>query len=424
MIYAELTQNTTTVYLSVDGIERNSKWYDAGISDDDTTALSYSLDTGYVKVNDCRIAIYKNFLSDFDLIDRVFDIKIYYKNNNKKLFEGKAIIIDDTESIVVFQLRTEEYENMLLDDAPDLGDLTNRVYPRVFGIGKFVEPLLLDDVNLIYHAAYGTVQAVYDDGVSVGFTDNGDGTFTLSANPVGSITMDVNAVGSTIIEVAQFVANRLGLTFDGSLATAEPVNYFVNQQVNALQFLSEVCKYCNHFFYIDNTSSTKTLKLVQKYLDFSSVPNELIISKDGFGILKEGTEKNYNQIIKQFQAKWTKRASVQNPQRVQETEASIVVNTGTNAGKIEDVPIYDYFETNIQNALENMRDLNNLHQVELKIADIVCNMSDIGKIIQINNEEVVDISKNNWVQIVKPELDFLNAKTIIKGHGQINWRQV
>ena len=103
----------------------------------------------------------------------------------------KAVIIDDTEYSVTFQLRTEEYENMLLDDAPDLWDLTNRVYPRAFGMGKFVEPLLLDDANKKYHAAYGTVQYVYDDGVSVGFTDNGDGTFTLSANPVGTITMDV-----------------------------------------------------------------------------------------------------------------------------------------------------------------------------------------------------------------------------------------
>ncbi len=419
MIYIELSQDSNIAYLSVDGIEKNNKFYDVGVLGIDV--FSYNLNQGQVKLSNSKIIIAKKYLSIFDFLKRVFDITICDINDNK-IFKGRAIIIDEDDVSITLILKTKDYDIKLLENAPDLNDLTQRVFPRAFGIGKYVNPLLLDDVNLIYHAAYGNVQAVYDDGVSVSFTDNGDGTFTLSNQPVGEISMDVNSANSSIIEVAQFIAGKLGISLNSQYAKATSINYFAVNQENILDFFSKICNYVNHFFYINNLLDSDSLVLFQKYLNFSDIPDEIKIPQDGFSILKDGVQKTYNNIIKQFKATWEKRQPIQNPVKVKREQATLTVDTGFNTGEILDVQVYDYFDENILNILNEKKGLNNLHQVEVKLGGNILFLKDIGKVIEIKDDTVIDDSQNNWVQILELEQDYKEGETRIKGIGQVFWR--
>jgi hypothetical protein len=73
-----------------------------------------------------------------------------------------------------------------------------RTKPVVLGTVKNMRPILIDDVNYRYLAhdytvlPFASIDTVYDDGVSVGFTDNGTGTFDLTSAPVGTITCAVS----------------------------------------------------------------------------------------------------------------------------------------------------------------------------------------------------------------------------------------
>ena len=58
MIYIELSQDSNIAYLSVDGIEKNNRFYDVGILEIDV--FSYNLNQGQVKLSDSKIIIAKN----------------------------------------------------------------------------------------------------------------------------------------------------------------------------------------------------------------------------------------------------------------------------------------------------------------------------------------------------------------------------
>ncbi len=422
MIYVNIYQNDKEAHVSMGGVEKNNTWYDDAILS--ISNLSYQLSGGIVKVKDFEIEIVKSKLQDagIDINSRLIVLNIILIENDIPIWGGNGILIDDNELSVTYLCKTIEPSVNLLDPAPDLNNLTNRVYYRAFGKGKFVKPLLLDDVNLKYHGAYGTVQAVYDDGVSVSFTDNGDGTFTLSANPVGEITMDVNSTDSDIIQIAQFVANRIGYTLDSTLAnTGYKINYFVNQQVDSLKFLSDACEYTNHVTLLDNLNTT--LKVVQLYSDFANVPDEIKLYVDGFRVLRSGLQKRYNDIIKEFKAIWEKRESVANPQRVESQEATKSAFTGLNSGEIIEITPFDYIDSNIESVLWQKYVLYLLHKVELRVSGLdFITYNDFGKVIYIDVPEYLDMTKINWMQIIEMEFDFSNAETILKGQGQLFWR--
>lgn len=83
--------------------------------------------------------------------------------------------------------------------------------PIALGYCFNVSPLLIDAPTHKYQVNDGTatIHAVRDNGVNVaGFTDNGDGTFTLTSSPAGQITCDVTANGTTIKAHLEWLAQR------------------------------------------------------------------------------------------------------------------------------------------------------------------------------------------------------------------------
>ena len=103
--------------------------------------------------------------------------------------------------------------------------------------------------------------SVYDDGVpiqsNVGL--NGDDTFSLNASPVGEITMCGTAAYTDLEDVVTWGQQRIGVgAIDTTYqrATSPAVNYWADSQQPTIDFLSDICAFFTHYFYIDPYSST------------------------------------------------------------------------------------------------------------------------------------------------------------------------
>lgn len=111
----------------------------------------------------------------------------------------------------------------------------NKIKPMLIGWCRNVAPVLIDADTWTYqvdaYAPAGAVEITWvtDNGISIGYTDNGDGTFSLGNPPSGRITCDANYnidwVGtnyftweSSILAIADHLISNytdLGSTVDG-----------------------------------------------------------------------------------------------------------------------------------------------------------------------------------------------------------------
>jgi hypothetical protein len=116
---------------------------------------------------------------------------------------------------------------------PNAGANTDK--PKPFGVGycKFVKPLLIDTSTNTYMfhdnttVAYTALYSVYVDGASVSFTDNTNGTFTLSSAPTGTVTCDFAGAWGLVPALGTEVSNLL-TTFGGLTAGDIDSTYITN----------------------------------------------------------------------------------------------------------------------------------------------------------------------------------------------------
>ena len=102
---------------------------------------------------------------------------------------------------------------------------------------------------------------VYDDGVPI--QENvlflSDGTFSLSASPVGTVTMSGTASETDLEEVMSWGRLRLNMA---SLATtyaravSPEVSYWADSQQPLIDFMSDVCAFFTHYFFIKGSRLT------------------------------------------------------------------------------------------------------------------------------------------------------------------------
>jgi hypothetical protein len=99
--------------------------------------------------------------------------------------------------------------------------LVSHDYPVPISLGEpfNVEPQLVDSTISKYqaHEATCTISSVRDNGVAltgggVGYTDNGDGTFTLTSAPAGKITNDVTEANTTTKLMVEYICNKISFT--------------------------------------------------------------------------------------------------------------------------------------------------------------------------------------------------------------------
>jgi hypothetical protein len=105
------------------------------------------------------------------------------------------------------------------------------------------------------NAYYETDFCVYDDGVpiqeNVGI--NGDGTFSLDASPVGVITVSGTAAYTDLEELMTWGYAHIGLSSIDTTYTRSPspsVSIWATAQMPAIDFMSDVCAFFTHYFYV------------------------------------------------------------------------------------------------------------------------------------------------------------------------------
>lgn len=167
------------------------------------------------------------------------------------------------------------------------------------------------DITLTYvstttgHAYTSTMWRVYDDGVPISgnVTDNGDGTFSLSASAVGEITISGTGSWSTLVNLFTSAcgASWLNLTCNTTNARATTINlgFWANSQMLVIDFLSDASAYCTHLFYISGT----TLYLVDMLIDNGS---RTINEFEFFD-----STHSYNPPVKQVKSEWLCRTAVE-----------------------------------------------------------------------------------------------------------------
>lgn len=105
--------------------------------------------------------------------------------------------------------------------------------------------------------------AVFDDGVPI--QENvvviGDGTFALSSSPVGTVTMSGTPSSlTTLLEVVTWGQGRLtgvgSIVSTNSRGTSPNVSYWATEQMPLIDFLSDICAFFTHYFFIKSSILT------------------------------------------------------------------------------------------------------------------------------------------------------------------------
>lgn len=186
------------------------------------------------------------------------------------IFDGTMAGLDFGPSTVDIRLRDwQEYLSRPLLAGTFLGTgtwegvagMAGQPKPRVYGLARNIEPVLIDAANLryLYHdgsvGGTRTLNAVYDKGVAltagVGYTNTAaSGGFVLLAAPAGTITCDVTGPNLTAGAIAEEIATTAGGLVAGDLdavavaafKTLVPatVGFYSSNQVNCDDVLDEI----------------------------------------------------------------------------------------------------------------------------------------------------------------------------------------
>ena len=278
-----------------------------------------------------------------------FDLAMYYAGTTEgakeTLFQGIAHLSSFSRESIEYELYGDNLDAELLAEAEDYAGDTVPL-PRAFGDIQHQQPVRLPDVSgyPTYHKAYlsgtkGTDWHVYDDGVNIdaNVTDNGDGTFKLSASPVGEVTFSGHGEDATLSDIVQWACDpaRLNQNFDSTNAESPSpgINWYATSQGMLIDFVSEICAFAGHLTYIKD----QTLYLVDMDEDNGS---RTLTGSDFFPV-----QYTYDPPVSVLTAKWTQRNAVE------ETIGKYIKNSDketavtSNYGYGEDMEITPYHTT-------------------------------------------------------------------------------
>ena len=284
-------------------------------------------------------------------------------------FEGTGYRAGLNRRRVDYDLYWPEYEQKLLVEVEDYDGETVPL-PRAVGTIQHQRPVRLLDVagKPTYHKAYlagavGAAWHVCDDGVDIdaNVIDNGDGSFSLSASPVGEVTISGAAAETTLAEVFVWgcAASNLSLSLDASVAEAPspPVNHYASTQQPLIDFLSDVAAWNTHYFYI---------QLSVCYLGdmFADNGSRTVTGSDFF-------EANYpmNPPVAQITAKWTVRSAVEETigKYIKDVEMEAVVASAYPYGEKMDLKPFDTDRARISESLTDILTLIHKPRAEIPL---------------------------------------------------------
>lgn len=170
------------------------------------------------------------------------------------IFTGTAHISSHDKKSVTYELYGKEYLTEILPEIIDYdGDTV--ATPLAIGTVEYVSPTRMADIATAHHFHAGGITPasleVYDDGVLVAHTDQGDGTFTCNNTPVGDITISGTSSIATDYETfIDYCATQSGIILDKTkIGTAVPLNFWHSTQSLIVDILSEVSEWCTKLFY-------------------------------------------------------------------------------------------------------------------------------------------------------------------------------
>ena len=270
MVLCEVTINGTLNRVSSEHINLTNPW-DAQILE--MEPLNYQMEQvygGYCRLGFGSITFSSQLFADDWPPPVECAVTIKYTATTQEaavpFFSGKLYLGQYSRGSVQYVVYGD-YDNVdLLEETTDYNEDTVPV-PRAFGAVTYVQPLRLPDIAAVpyYHKGYllgtkGTDWHVFDDGVNIdsNVTDNGDGTFKLSAAPVGQVSISGTGTDSTLSDIFDWAcgASYLNLTYDSTYKrVSQPsLNHWATSQMPLTQFLSEISSSFSHLFYILGTT--------------------------------------------------------------------------------------------------------------------------------------------------------------------------
>ena len=287
------------------------------------------------------------------------------------LFKGTGHLASFDRESVRYDLYGSKYTENLLDEIEDY-DGNTVTLPRALGAVYYVIPVRIVDVGIYptYHKAYlsGTTPGIdyniYDDGVDINsnVTDNGDGTFSLSASPVGEVSMSGTGTITTLSELIDYAKTPLGLSYNysGTLeASPSPtISYYADSQSVLIDFVSSVAAYFEHLFYI----SGYTLHAVS--MDNAN-GSRTLTEYDFFPVTY-----NYPVPIKSIKSEWQTREAgewVDGGKYVKSKVEEAQVSSEYPYGTEENISPYQYVQSDILTRLGSLLTAKHKAQISLSV---------------------------------------------------------
>jgi len=261
--------------------------------------------------------------------------------------------------------------------------------------------------------------AVYDDGVPIqsNVITNGDGTFSLKDSPVGEVTISGTGADTTLTNIMDWGTTQLGInTYDdsGDRAPSPDVSHWATSQMPLIDFLSDVCAFFTHYFYI---------KADQLYLCDMLLDNGTD-SLDEF----EYFTASYSaaDATKQVTATWTNREAyvgflddeVTTARYIKDYPQEVVVSNSDLPWGTE-ITVTPYHDTisNVDTAIDNILIVLNKNTASVDLP-IGTNLPDPGKKITFTDTQMqADMSTYIWAR--RLQFDLVNDVVGVSGEGVI-----
>jgi len=205
--------------------------------------------------------------------------------------------------------------------------------------------------------------AVYDDGVPISsnVVDNGDGTFSLTATPVGTVTISGTGTNASLHEIFTWACggDRLNLIYESSYkrVSSPLLSHWASSQMVLVDFLSEISAFWKHLYYI----TKDILFLVDLQIDHG---DRTLDESDFFP-----SSYSYGQPTSMLKAEWTKPLRLEDRKGKQVTSENVeVALTGTYAyGDEKSITVYSIDENVVKAALIDIKSQLDNVTMDLKI---------------------------------------------------------
>ncbi len=357
MLFAELTTASATYRIATGG-HAGQYWWEPSIIRAPQLSLGHGNAGGFIRPSWGDITVAPDMFAAADWPPpATAAITLWWGEDEAsrfQVFAGTARHRRTARNGIVYTIYEPEYTQTVLDAGQD--ENTESVdIPLGFGPWSHLKAQRTGttaEYRYYKSGAQGTVGTdwhVYDDGVNIdtNVTDNGDGTFSLSATPVGEVTISyVTPAQSTLADLFAWGAARIGLTLDTSAAASPSpaISFAVTAQRLVIDLLDKAAGYHNHVFFVDGS----TLYLVDRNLDNGSMA---ITEWDYFD-----APTGQPNPIRELRAKWRTRDGVTDStgSHLQNIEHEVVVTGSDPLGDSIDLQPYHDTDTTVRQHLATL----------------------------------------------------------------------